>query len=131
MTRELIWGDGFDLASGGSGFSWKRVRRLRVTCGRRVFLRGFPTPSKWSSASPNNDAARNRVIPSPPFRDGRRKPPKKNSSTAKLLEAALTRFQEKPLPPDAKTKPTAPKSTLFVIDYTDDLRASILMASAL
>lgn len=46
-----------------------------------------------------------------------------------LLDAAIARLQDKPLSPDAKIESIAPKSTLYIIDYTDGLRASILMAS--
>lgn len=46
-----------------------------------------------------------------------------------LLNAAIARFEEKPLPPNTKIEIIAPKSTLYIIDYTDGLRASILMAS--
>jgi hypothetical protein len=46
-----------------------------------------------------------------------------------LLDAAVARFQERALPAGAKIETVAPKSRLFVIDYTDGLRASVLMAS--
>lgn len=46
-----------------------------------------------------------------------------------LLTAAVARFEEKPLPPDAKIETIASKSTLYVVDYIDGLRASVLMAS--
>ncbi len=46
-----------------------------------------------------------------------------------LLDSAIARFQENPLSPESKLESVAPKSTLFIIDYTDGLRASVFMAS--
>jgi hypothetical protein len=45
-----------------------------------------------------------------------------------LLDSAVARFREKPLPAGTKIEDVAKNSSLFVLDYHDGLRASIFMA---
>lgn len=45
-----------------------------------------------------------------------------------LLDAAVSRFREKPLPAGSKINDIAKNPSLFVIDYNDGLRASVFMA---
>jgi hypothetical protein len=45
-----------------------------------------------------------------------------------LLDAAVARFREKPLPAGTKIEDVAKNPSLFVIDHADGLRASIFMA---
>jgi hypothetical protein len=45
-----------------------------------------------------------------------------------LLDAAVNRFREKPLPPDTIIEAISKNPSLFIIDYADGLRASIFMA---
>jgi hypothetical protein len=45
-----------------------------------------------------------------------------------LLDAAVSRFREKPLPPGSKIDDVTKNPSVFVIDYTDGLRVSVFMA---
>ncbi len=49
----------------------------------------------------------------------------------KLLEEAVSRYKDRPIPQDKKLSELVPHPTLFVIDYRDGLRASVLTLGSL